>query len=431
MAEAARRVARDKVDASQVIIGKAWDTIRPLGSVEHLFWLIDQNRPAHFAVTAQISGEATPRDWRKALDRVQERHPLLSVCIDGRPGSVPRFRQADAAPIPLRIVEKEPRSRWEHEVGVELATPFDPSQAPLMRAVLIQGVRDAAFMLVAHHAIADGLSLAYAIRDTLGALASGFLEPLPLSSSQDDILGVPAGLESTQEPQDDALAWDPAVYRAQDGAHPKVKGLRLPPALTASVRDRARQEGTTVHGALCAALVSAGRQVSADWREIPLRIMSPINTRQLLDVGESCGVFVGAATGVFDGQPMDFWDLARDAKAGVAAGQTREGVAALISALQQVVGNGADIAVAAEFTATAFAHEAMLTNLGTLSFGSQFGPMKLEALWGPAVLSGIEGEQTIGAATVDGGLCLTHTSHTPPAGLLEAMQSVLVEACAT
>jgi hypothetical protein len=42
----------------------------------------------------------------------------------------------------------------------------------------------------------------------------------------------------------------------------------------------------------------------------------------------------------------------------------------------------------------------------------------------------LEGEQTIGAATVGGTLSLLHTSHTPHAGLLEAMQSVLAEACA-
>jgi len=39
------------------------------------------------------------------------------------------------------------------------------------------------------------------------------------------------------------------------------------------------------------------------------------------------------------------------------------------------------------------------------------------------------GEHTIGVATVNGSICLIHTSHTLPAGLLEAMQSVLVKAC--
>jgi Condensation domain len=172
-------------DTSRVAV-KASDPIRPLGSLEHLFWLLDQNRSSHFAVTAQIAGKASPDDWREALDRVQERHPILSVCIEGSPGSVPRFRQEDAAPIPLRIVEGDPKTHWEGEVGEELATPFDPNRAPLIRAVLIQGSRDTAFILVAHHSIADGLSLAYTIRDTLSTLSGELLEPLPLACSRRD-----------------------------------------------------------------------------------------------------------------------------------------------------------------------------------------------------------------------------------------------------
>jgi hypothetical protein len=44
---------------------------------------------------------------------------------------------------------------------------------------------------------------------------------------------------------------------------------------------------------------------------------------------------------------------------------------------------------------------------------------------GPCALLGFEGEQTIGVATVDGSLCLTHTSHTPGERLLETMSGVL------
>jgi hypothetical protein len=60
--------------------------LRPLGSFEHLFWLIDQSHPVHFAVTAEVEGDISPRDWRQALDRVQDRHPLLNVSIEGANG---------------------------------------------------------------------------------------------------------------------------------------------------------------------------------------------------------------------------------------------------------------------------------------------------------------------------------------------------------
>jgi hypothetical protein len=277
-----------------------------------MFWLLDQNRSVHFAVTAQIAGRASPYDWREGLDVLQERHPILSVCIEGSPGSVPRFRQEDAASILLRIVEGDPKARWESEVSEELATPFDPSRAPLIRAVLIQGNQHTAFILVAHHSIADGLSLAYAIRDTLSAVSGGFLAPLPSLPSQEEILAARAGpitLATDAEQKHGVPAGTPGTYRPADNARPTVKGLRLEPVLTARIRNRARQEGTTVHGALSAAIVVAGRQVFAGWQKIPIRVMSPLNIRPILGLGESCGVFVSAATGVFDGRAVDFWEL--------------------------------------------------------------------------------------------------------------------------
>ena len=427
MFNATRQIARDRRDGSAVN-ESAQDAVRSLGSLEHLFWLYDQHRFVHFAVTALMSGRASPRDWRRALDRLQKRHPILSVRIDGGRESRPSFRQADATPIPLRIVVDEPELRWEAEVGHELATPFDPGQAPLIRAVLIQGAQDTAFMLVAHHSIADGLSLAFAIRDTLDALAGRSLRPLSWLPSQDDMMNVSDSPVDGQE-QDQAPAAMPAIYRPRDNARPTVQGLQLSPDLTARVRDRARLEGTTVHGALCAALVLASREVSAAGPEMPLRIVSPINARPLLDVGESCGLFLGIATSVFDGPAIDFWDIARHVRTDVTANRTSEPIAALLSAFRRVVGNGADVATVAEFVAKAFACEVILTNLGSLSFDRRFGPVTLKAMFGPAVLTGFEGQQTIGVTTVNGALGLLHTSHTPAEGLLVKMRSVLAQAC--
>jgi hypothetical protein len=84
----------------------------------------------------------------EALARLKERHALLSASIEGKPGAVPWFRQVNTAPIPLRVVHGDPQSRWEAEVAEELATPFDPRHAPLVRAVLIHATDNAAFTLV-------------------------------------------------------------------------------------------------------------------------------------------------------------------------------------------------------------------------------------------------------------------------------------------
>ena len=78
----------------------------------------------------------------------------------------------------------------------------------------------------------------------------------------------------------------------------------------------------------------------------------------------------------------------------------------------------------------AFNAQVMFTNLGRLPFDSTFGLLKLETLWAPCALRGIEREQTLGAVTVNGSLHLTHTSPTPIPGLLAGIKEELRKACA-
>jgi hypothetical protein len=114
--------------------------------------------------------------------------------------------------------------------------------------------------------------------------------------------------------------------------------------------------------------------VSGDWRDIPVRLVSPINIRPALGVGHDCDIFISAAPSVFEVGASGFWELARHAKASVAAGQARESLEAVNSALQRAVGSGSDIAAAAEFAAIAFARQGMITNVGPLTFPSRLAP---------------------------------------------------------
>jgi len=64
MVNATSQLVRDRRDSSVPESEPA--AIRSLGTLEHLFWLLDQHRSVHFAVTALISGKTSPRDWRRA-----------------------------------------------------------------------------------------------------------------------------------------------------------------------------------------------------------------------------------------------------------------------------------------------------------------------------------------------------------------------------
>jgi hypothetical protein len=164
------------------------DLLRPLGAFEELFCLFDQHFPTNHALAAQITGHATVQRWHDALDAVQQHHPLLSACIDTTFNRVPHFRRVIGQRIPLRLVTSS-FARWEREIAEEVNEPFTPDQAPLFRAVLLHQETHCTFILSSHHAVSDGFSLIFLLRDILLALSGHALEALPLAPSREILFG--------------------------------------------------------------------------------------------------------------------------------------------------------------------------------------------------------------------------------------------------
>jgi NRPS condensation-like uncharacterized protein len=174
--------------ASTMPATKSKKEVRALGAMERLFWLMDQKHPAHLMVTAEVQGFTKVQSWRDALDAVQRRHPVLSTSIKRNEEGQPALYQADAAPIPLRVVDGSFQGRWELELEREMALPFTPEQAPLIRSVLVHKPQSAVLILIAHHAIADGMALVFLIRDLLQVLSGGQIEALSFNSSAEELL---------------------------------------------------------------------------------------------------------------------------------------------------------------------------------------------------------------------------------------------------
>jgi Condensation domain len=397
------------------------DLLRPLGAFEELFCLFDQHFPTNHALAAQITGHTTVRQWCDALDAVQQRHPLLSAYIDSTFNRVPHFRRVTGQRIPLRVVTS-PNVRWQREVAEEVNKPFTPDRAPLFRAVLLHQETDCIFILSSHHAVSDGFSLILLLRDILLALDGHALEALQLEPSREILFG--AQQRNSTEPGLPSFA-------AQQPLLPYVEGIKLTPEQTTAIQRRVRQEGVTIHAAISAALTIAGRAIDERWRNNPLRIMSPAEIRDILGLGDQCMVsFGGGEISIAPGGSMTFWELARFAKDGLSAVKSRENISRMIDLQSAAVSSNLSVERAFQLKRNAFNAQVMFSNLGRLPFDSNFGPLKLETLWAPCALRGIEGEQTLGAVTVNGSLHLTHTSPAPIPGLLAGVEEVLRKACA-
>jgi NRPS condensation-like uncharacterized protein len=395
---------------------------------------MDQKHPTHLTVTAEVRGFTKVQSWRDALDAVQRRHPVLSTSINRNEEGQPALYQADAAPIPLRVVDGSVQGRWELEVDREMAVPFTPEQAPLIRSVLIHKPQSAVLIMIVHHAIADGMALVFLIRDLLQVLSDGQIEALSFSSTAEELLSkLPRGekIVPAEASQAGAPQAEPALYREGNGLAPRVTARKLDEHLTATLKERARREGTTVQGALCAALVLAGRKTSSTWRKQSVRVMSPVNVRAHLGAGEACGLYLGGA-GMVTFQPGDsraLWELARFAKKELSPSQTFQSLSTSLHRLEAIMTKDMDVETAAQIAAGAFARDLMVSNLGQMPYESEFGKLKLEAVWGPIALQGLDGEQNVGIATTNGAIRLLHASYSLIPHLLENTELILRAAC--
>ena len=158
--------------------------LRELGISERLSFFVHKNRPTQFSVAAEIVGDFTAKTLRAALAKVQARHPLLRVSIQSGKSS-PAFYEAQDTEIPLRVVAGEVSPAWEREMEREMSEPIDAVRAPLLRAVLMHEPGRAVVLLTTHHAITDGISMTFVIRDLLRALAGEPFEALPVPPPQE------------------------------------------------------------------------------------------------------------------------------------------------------------------------------------------------------------------------------------------------------
>jgi hypothetical protein len=375
----------------------------------------------------QVNGTTTPAQWRNALDKLQKRHPLLSVLIRKNENRQPEFYTQAEAPIPLQV-RTGGISDLPQAIEAELRQRFDPSVAPLAHATLLHQSDAAILILSFHHSIADGIAAVYLIRDLMRALSGQEIGALPTPQPPQ----IPALNAEPEAPQSPAAApQDVRVgpkYLEENEIKATVDLLQLSPAISKILRERSRKEQTSVHGALLAAFFLAARERSGQFAGRSVHISSPINAKPHFGENESCVLCTSGGGSDLDGDANSgFWQIARTAREQLKPAAEREAIVRMYASMAPVIPH-LDVQGAAQF-ALNIMQGIFMTNVGEAPFDPNVGALRLEAIWGPTIIHGIENNQMIGIASVkDRGIGLVYTSYSPIPGLLKGMESILSEA---
>ena len=416
--------------------------VRRLGGVEQWFFAMDQHRPNHFSLVANIAGNLDCERCADALSTLQRRHPLLNVNIRrDHEGFLAFFRQSQAIPIPLTIKPYH-TTTWKYELQEEARAAIVTDQAPLVRALVLHGRDQSDVILTIHHCIADGLALLFLMRDLLHALQGGVSSLLDIPVAEEEsyrlhrqpLMGGNTNQDAKEasninsEPSVAPRRW--SYRQVQSTSVPDVLSHRLSKHQTDQLLHTTRREGVTVHSALTAALVLAGLGTSPSWKQTSVRVFTPINLREALRAGENVVVALGAgAVTVNTSSLSTVWDLARSAQNDLSMFRTIDGELVVAKLLgDQASTNPAAVP---EFTAAALGYDLMLTNPGNVQFDLPPGTLSITSMCGPFVLFGLENEQSVSALTFNGCLTLTHTSYAPLHGLLPKTVELLLTAMAS
>jgi len=173
-------------------ISKTASEVLPLSFAQERLWFLDQLDPGnsayHISIIFRLSGHLDVTALERAVGEIVRRHEALRatfVVEDGKPTQV--IAPPRGLSLPVLNLPDIPKARDEEELQRIIAEqdrrPFDLSQGPLLRAVLLR-TRPAehVFLLVMHHIVSDAWSmeiLAKELATLYDAYSAGESSPLP------------------------------------------------------------------------------------------------------------------------------------------------------------------------------------------------------------------------------------------------------------
>jgi hypothetical protein len=272
-------------------------------------------------------------------------------------------------------------------------------------------------LILCHHAIADGLSGVYLMRDILQGLGGGKLfarsdlsTALSLESALPGIVPSPEAISAERNSEGTANSTDylpPQSRLPQSHIHTIV----LPPELTQQLIQRSRAEQTTVHGAISAAFLLALTQQDVKPSDV-MRCLHPVNVRSQLSLPMPDGVGLYNSFCVTNHSlqaDSAFWDVARSVKAQLLQTDIAQQLVEERQLQQSAMANLTDAAAFVEAARSQILCQLTVTNLGRIDMAQQYGNIRIEALHAPAVTSGLVG-RVVGVATLGDRLALTLSS---------------------
>ena len=307
--------------------------LRPLDPGEAFFYMSDQVSCMNFVVFAERTGTLGPERIRRMLNTIQHENLLLQASVTWTVEQGLCFTAVPGAPIELRCHEVT-ADNWQGCIEQLLSDPFAAGAAPLVRCVYLElSSTRSVLALCFQHAVADGRSGTAILRRLLALMAS---DAEPNSPKGPTLLPTMAKVHPAKyrwaEQQDAArqlkttlisdyrrhgtLPALPWLASDAEGRTPRFLRLSFAPDITQRLLTVARANGTSLHGALCAAQLMAQLALQPATEQTAVFLSCPVDMRPHLEPVQPVsptGLFVSLISATFSiSADTNLWDLARE-----------------------------------------------------------------------------------------------------------------------
>lgn len=385
--------------------GESLESIRELGALEFGMEMLERVGSGHIVRVIECDGRLDPTSLDAALQDLVARMPLLRTRIARPPDAMPFFTWNDARPS-VSVEERRGPTDWVAAFHQQLNTPLD-NDGPLVRVHALTSDGDGAEILVSmHHSLCDGraiqdfcteLVLQYERR--LGGDVLELAETAAkrtVSPRADELLPTWLSGERLQELTEELLK-NPVFSEAAPARFVDERGQATAPSVTHMHSYRipadqlnglislARQNGTTVHGALTSALLLASA-ASGKVEEVdkPFTLQHTMDLRPFLreplDMDDMGMYSSGVMTSSSDVATTSFWELARDMRQLMDAAMERHEHLVTTALAAQIISHNTE--------ARKFPCMSLVSNLGRVDIPTEASSLRVRSIHGGTPVHG-------------------------------------------
>jgi len=225
-------------------------------------------------MVARIKGNVSEDILKNAVAKAHHRHALLRVRIKDETDHTQWFTSEGVQEIPIEILPRKSESDWIKIHSEASKIPYEFETRPAIRFILIQSPDVSELIILCHHIICDGMSLAYLARDLMVHLGDPSREVEVLSAptpiTLDNIPGdvSQSGLvkffinRMNRQWAEESVFFDQEDYKILtktywDNFNHEIICVEVSEEETSALVARCRKENVTVNSALTTAISGA------------------------------------------------------------------------------------------------------------------------------------------------------------------------------